>query len=144
MSDNFFIDTNIFVYSFSDVNAEKRALSKKIITRALSSEEGMISTQVIQEFINVALHKFKVPINANDCKEYVKSVLDPLCTIYPDIDLYLSALDIKANTNYRFFDSLIIAAAIAGHCKILYSEDMHHNHKIRNLTILNPFITDHE
>ena len=140
MSDTFFIDTNIFVYSFSEDEKEKRDISRKLISKALSSEEGIISTQVIQEFINVAIHKFKVPINETDCKEYIKSVLDPLCTVYPDIDLYLLAIDIKTTTQYGFYDSLIISAALTGNCKILYSEDMQHNQKIRDLTIVTPFV----
>jgi predicted nucleic acid-binding protein len=41
------------------------------------------------------------------------------------------------------WDSLIIASALENGCKILYSEDMHHNHLIeKKLRIINPFITD--
>ena len=59
MSDRFFIDTNIFVYTFDHVNNNKKAIARSLIQNALSSGEGVISYQVIQEFLNVATRKFK-------------------------------------------------------------------------------------
>ena len=40
---------------------------------------------------------------------------------------------------YSHYDSLIIAAALQADCEILYSEDLHHRQKIRDLTIIDPF-----
>jgi predicted nucleic acid-binding protein len=45
--------------------------------------------------------------------------------------------------NIRFqlshWDSLIIAAALEGHCEVLYSEDLQHGQIIEGLEIINPF-----
>jgi len=39
------------------------------------------------------------------------------------------------------YDSLIIASALEADCKILYTEDLQHNHLVENkLRIVNPFI----
>ena len=39
----------------------------------------------------------------------------------------------------QVFDAVIVAAAVLGHCTILYSEDMHNGLLIDGLTIRNPF-----
>ena len=42
-----------------------------------------------------------------------------------------------------FLDSLIIAAALAADCNILYTEDMQHGQVINGkLTLLNPFLPE--
>jgi predicted nucleic acid-binding protein len=51
----------------------------------------------------------------------------------------------KFGQRYRFawYDSLIIAAALAAGCYILYTEDMQHGQVINGkLTLLNPFVPE--
>jgi predicted nucleic acid-binding protein len=142
MKDKYFIDTNIFIYSFDSSNLFKQQQAKNLISNALYNFNGCISYQVIQEFINVATQKFDVPLNKNDCKKYIASVLEPLCEIFSSIELFNAALDIKEGWKYSFYDSLIIAAALKANCKILFSEDMQHEQKIHDLVITNPFIPE--
>jgi predicted nucleic acid-binding protein len=55
--------------------------------------------------------------------------------------LILKSWEIREKHKYSIWDSLIIASALENGCKILYSEDMHHNHLIeKKLRIINPFI----
>jgi predicted nucleic acid-binding protein len=139
MNDKYFIDTNIFICSFDIKEKKRQKKAKKIIGHALSSSEGIISIQVIQEFLNVATNKFKVPLTLQDSKTYLTKVLNPLCEVYPDIIMFELGLDIQATTNYSFYDSMIIAAANKGGCIKLYSEDMQDGHEVRGVTIINPF-----
>lgn len=134
MKDKYFIDTNIVIYLFSD-DVKKKEISKSI----LSNEYGVISFQVIQEFCNVALRKFIEPMTINECKQFINDFLNPICRVYPNIDLYNHALDIKDETGYSFYDCLMIAGAYVSGCKILYSEDLQSNHQIRNIKIVNPY-----
>ncbi len=139
MSDRFFIDTNIFIYSFDNSSIEKRDIARKIILEALTSGNGIISFQVLQEFLNVALRKFSKPISVSDVKAYCEDVCIPLCEIFPGNRFYLQGLEIKERTGFSFYDSLIVQAALDGGCSILYSEDMHDGLKFSGLTIVNPF-----
>ncbi len=139
MNDKFFLDTNIFVYSFDDLNQAKKQKAGSLINKALKRGIGIISTQVIQEFFNVALHKFENPFTIQDSKSYLDTVLLPLCEIYPDIDYYKTGLDLHTTTGYSFYDALIITAAQRSDCNILYSEDLQDGHRIGKLTIINPF-----
>ncbi len=140
MKDKYFIDTNILVYSFDKSNLKKQQTSKKIISDALYKHEGCISYQVIQEFINVAIQKFDTPLTKDDCIKYVTNVLEPLCEVLSSIELYKDALEIKEGWQYSFYDSLIISSALRAKCNILYTEDMQHKQRIRDLVIINPFV----
>ncbi|MEW6089204.1 MAG: PIN domain-containing protein [bacterium] len=141
MKGKYFIDTNIVVYSFDNENPFKQKAAKKLISEAINQNKGIVSYQVIQEFCNVALNKFKVPLKINDCKEYLNKFLNPICEVFSTMELYNEALDIKYETGYSFYDSLIIASALKAKCSILYSEDLKEGQVIKGLKIENPFIS---
>ena len=138
MSAKYFIDTNIFVSSFDHRQPEKQQRARALILGALETGSGIISTQVIQEFLNVATLKFATPLTIEDSKTYLRQVLNPLCQVYPTLLLYETCLDIQAETKYSFYDSLILAAAIQGGCDTLYSEDLQDGQQVRKLRIVNP------
>lgn len=106
----------------------------------MSDNLGIISYQVIQEFINVATKKFLTPLSLNDCRLYLNRVLSPLCEIFPSINLYMAGIELMENTGFSFYDSIIIASALQGGCKTLYSEDMQHERVVLGLMIINPFL----
>ncbi|MBW1790036.1 MAG: PIN domain-containing protein [Deltaproteobacteria bacterium] len=140
MKDKYFIDTNVFVYSFDQKDDDKRRKSNELIKNALLNHNGCISSQVIQEFINVATRKFISPMSIQDCEKYLKNVLSPLCQVFTSLELYHKALDIMERWQFSLYDSLIIAASLQADCKFLYSEDLQHKQKIQSLTIVNPFL----
>ena len=137
MSDKYFLDTNIIVYSFGDT--EKSHTAQDLIRGALTSGNGSVSYQVIQEFVNVASKKFSEPIKIEDIRHYLRQVLFPLLSVYSSQELHMSALDISERWQYSFYDSLIIAGALSIDCKILYSEDLQDGQKIYGLQVVNPF-----
>jgi predicted nucleic acid-binding protein len=139
MSAKYFLDTNIFVYSFGASQPDKKERALALIGDALHSGLGVISTQVIQEFLNVATRKFTVPLKAEDGKMYIKMVLGPLCKVYPDPALFEASLELQQNTGYSFYDALILAGALRGGCEILYTEDLQAEQHINGLRIVNPF-----
>ncbi len=138
-ADKFFLDTNILVYCFDDRDPEKKDIALALVARALESGDGMISWQVVQEFLNVATRKFEKPLRATDARLYLQRILTPLCQIYPDAGLYESALDMAKTTRYSFYDSLILASALRMDCKVLYSEDFNAGQKVADLKLTNPF-----
>jgi predicted nucleic acid-binding protein len=138
--DKFFIDTNIIVYLFNKDETDKNKIAEEIVKHAIKSGNGIISYQVIQEFCNVALRKFKEPMKVDDCDKFINKYLYTFCDIFPGIELYTKALKLHDETKYSFYDSLILVSAIMSHCKIIYSEDMQNNQKLQNIKIVNPFI----
>lgn len=141
MNVSYFLDTNIFVYSFDSKEPVKQNHSRELIRTALEGQ-GTISWQVVQEFSNVALHKFEKPMERDDLRDYLHTVLLPLCTVWPEESLYQQALSVGLEVGYRWYDSLILASALKSEAKILYSEDLQHNRVYKGIRILNPFFKE--
>ncbi len=140
MNDKYFLDTNILIYSVDNLEMIKKNRSLALVNEGVISRKGVISWQVLQEFLNVATRKIETAFKPQDLNEYMKKILNPLCEIYPDINLYQDALEIKISTNYSFYDSLILASAIKAECTILYSEDFQAGQIINGVKVVNPFI----
>lgn len=140
MSGKFFLDTNIFVYSFDRNAPHKARLSQQLIEKALTSRKGIISYQVAQEFLNVALRRFAHPLTVADAEQYLSAVFRPLMAIQSSPALLAEALRFNGRYGLSWFDSLIVAAAVEGQCEILYSEDLQHGQQFGNLKLVNPFL----
>ena len=139
MSGRFFLDTNIFVYTF-DPNARTKATkAASLIRRAADTGEGVVSYQVVQEFFNVAFRRFSPAMTVPEAEQYFITVFRPLLAVHSSPALYLSALRIKTKCRLGWYDSLIVAAALEASCSTLYTEDLHHGNEIETLRIQNPF-----
>lgn len=139
MSAEFFLDTNVLVYSFDERAPAKRAKAMELIERALHKREGLVSWQVVQEFLNVALHKWQAPLPPEDAREYLRSVLLPLCRVFPGADIWAEALRIREESGLHYYGSLIVASALACGVKTLYSEDLQDGRRFGALKVRNPF-----
>jgi predicted nucleic acid-binding protein len=126
-----FFDTDILLYVLSADEA------KADRAEALIASGGVISVQVLNEFVSVASRKFAM--RAPEIRE-VLSVFRSICAVEPlTIDTHDLALDLMERFQLSFYDALIVAAALLAKCNTLYSEDMHHDQKIESLRIKNPF-----
>ncbi len=110
------------------------------MTRGVDSRLGVISYQVVQEFINVSLRQFKATMTVIELELYFFKVLLPMMTIPSSSGLFLEALRVQKANQIGWYDSLIVAAAIQGNCEILYSEDFQHGRRFGNLVVQNPFL----
>lgn len=127
-----FVDSNVIIYLFS---TDKH---KKGIALSLLSTEYLISTQVINENVNVCLKKLKLS------KAEAFAHGNKLITTYQIASILPStiskAFQICLKYSFSFWDSLIVSAALENNCNILLSEDMQDGLLIENrLTIKNPF-----
>jgi predicted nucleic acid-binding protein len=136
----FFLDTNILVYSLAANEPRKQPVATVLIQMALDTGRGFISTQVVQEFLNLATRRASPVFSESETAEYLKTVLQPLCAHFPSFAFYERALQIRLETGYSFYDALIVAAAVELGCRRLLTEDLQHGRKIQGLTILNPFV----
>jgi predicted nucleic acid-binding protein len=139
MSGRFFLDTNIFVYSFDAKAPAKAKRSSLLIRQAADTGKGIVSYQVVQEFFNVAFRRFVQPMNVAEAEQYLITVFRPLLAIHSSPALYVEALRIGEKYHFSWYDSLIVAAALEAECSLLYSEDLQHGQKIEDLRIEDPF-----
>jgi len=140
MNDRFFLDTNIFVYSFDQSTARKSEEADRLINQAVTTGRGVISYQVVQEFFNVAYRRFPEPMHLEQAEQFLSTVLRPLWAVYSSPALCLRALQILERYRLQWYDALIVASALEAKCGILYSEDFQNGQKFDALEIRNPFL----
>jgi len=139
-ADKYFLDTNILVYSFDSGEPAKLSRSQQLIHEGLKNGRAVISYQVAQEFTSVARKKFAAALTFEDLEAYWRTTLYPLLLVHSSFPLFERALDVCRREKLSWYDSLVIAAAIQGACKVLYSEDFQHGRRFGDLVIANPFI----
>jgi predicted nucleic acid-binding protein len=140
MNGRFFLDTNIFVYAFDELSSAKAKRASALIERAVTSRTGIVSYQVVQEFLNVALKRFDPPMTAEQAERYLITVFRPLLSVHASHGLFLEALHLRQRYRFAWYDSLIVAGAVEGGCATLYSEDLQNGLRIGDLKIENPFV----
>ena len=132
-----FIDTNVLVYAYDASAGEKHKIALEIMENLWDSGNGIISSQVLQEFFVSITKKISKPLNIITAKEIVKDLLK-WKTVITDGEIILEAIDIHSQHKYSFWDSVIIAAAIGGGAGTIFSEDLSEQ-VIKGITIRNPF-----
>lgn len=135
----FFLDTNVFIYTFDRTDVDKQRVAREWVRQALLTQRGITGSQVVQEFMNVALKKFENPMGVTEAREYLNGVMRPLCQHFPVMPSFDRALLIREETGYAWYDALIVTAAIEAKCSWLISEDLQHGRKIGTVTVHNPF-----
>jgi predicted nucleic acid-binding protein len=140
MDGRFFLDTNVFVYSFDNTAPAKARRALQLIRRAVETGKGTVSYQVVQEFFNVALRRFANPMTAADAEQYLSTVFRPLLAVQSSPALYGEALRLYDRYRLSWYDSLIVASALEGRCSVLYSEDLHSGQRFGDMVIQNPFL----
>lgn len=139
MSGKFFLDTNIFVYTFDATAPAKAKTAARLVRNAVDTGKGIVSYQVVQEFFNVAFRRFARPMSEADAEQFLITVFRPLLAVHSSSALYVEALRIEGKHHFAWYDSIIIASALEGQCEILYSEDFQHGRNVEGLRIENPF-----
>lgn len=131
-----FLDTNVLVYADDLEAGAKRDRARDLLDEALSSGEGVVSTQVLQEFFVIATGKLGVEVAIARRKVELLAAMD---VVGIDLDLILAAIDLRRLHSISFWDALILrAAAIAG-CSLLLTEDLQHGQVVDGVRIENPF-----
>lgn len=134
MPDKVFLDTNILIYGYSQDEADKQQRAIECV----QSGEVWISTQVLNETINVFRRKFS--LEYSQIRAVVAEFTEQFEIAIVSVTTIETALNLAERYRYSYFDSLIIASAIEVGCQILYSEDLQNGQQIDNqLTIINPF-----
>ena len=136
MNDKPFFDSNVLIYSYSDLFPDKQDKARQLIN---SYNDAFISTQVLNEFVSAFNKKLKA--DWPDIINSLDEITDNFTIFTNTPDTVKEACKIAQKYRFSFYDSLIIAAALETGCNILYSEDMHHDQVIeKRLKIINPFI----
>jgi len=138
MAGRSFLDANVLVYTDDSGSPEKQAAAVDLVARCRRSREGVVSTQVLQEYFVAATRKLGVDAALARRKVELFGQLELVIATLDDV---LAAIDLCRLHGFHFWDGLVIRAAQQAGCSRLLSEDMQHGRRIDGLEIINPFLT---
>ena len=133
-----FVDTNVIVYAYDKSAGDKHRVAVNIMKDLWQSGLGTISTQILQEFFVTLTKKIQAPLDISVVRETIRR-LSRWDVVLVEVDTIISATELQERYKYSFWDSLIIASAIAGGAKTILSEDLSEDQAIQGVTIKNPF-----
>lgn len=135
-----FLDTNVFVYAFLPSDPLKRQRALDLVGDALNTQQGCISMQVVHEFANVATKKAAAKLSSAQCAAFIDVAMAPMSMVPSSRVLVDEAFALRDEFRYSFYDSLMLAAALAAGAGTFYSEDLQDGQLVRgSLRIVNPF-----
>ena len=136
MTDKVFIDSNVWVYLFSDGENHKAKVVEKFLDDNMVKSVFVTSFQVVNEVCNV-LRRHRL------AEEKIRIVIESitnLCLIQDmSKEVCLLASMLRERYSFSFWDSLIVAAAKTAGCNFLISEDMQNGLAVDKLRIKNIF-----
>lgn len=131
-----FLDTNVVIYSIDRDEPAKREVARGLI--ASSSEELVISTQVLLEFFWNATRRIRRPIAPDEAATRVAE-LSQLRVVGADATFVASAIDLARHQHLALWDAMIVRAAQVAGCERLLTEDLQDGARFGDVTVENPF-----
>ena len=131
-----FLDTNVVVYASDPSDSRKNELAVEILADAFDNDQYVISSQVLNEFVNTALNKLK------KSDEEVVGHLRQLKTmrVVPVSAEWLErAVVMRSRYDLQFYDSLLLATAEALGCDEILTEDLNDGQMYGSVRAVNPF-----
>lgn len=130
MTERFF-DTNILLYLITPSEKADHA-------EALVRSGGVISVQVLNEFVSVTRRKHM--IDWDKLKDLLAGFRQQFRVEPLTVAVQERAVEIAEAHRLHIYDATILATAEQAGCDLLYSEDMQHGQRIGGVTIRNPFV----
>ena len=138
MSAKYFLDSNILIYG-DDLDAgKKNEKALKVIEESVASGNGVISTQVLQEYFVNATKKLGVLPEIAQRKVTLFSAMNVVRIAVEDIH---AAIDLNRLHQLALWDAMIIRCAAVAGCDRVLTEDLQHGQVIAGVKIENPFLT---
>ena len=132
-----FLDTNILLYSISQNPAE--SLKRDRAIALLDDDSGALSIQVLQEFYVQATRTSRADAFSHELAAGLIEAWSRFRIQDMTLPILHTALRIRKAHGFSFWDSAIVAAALALGCDRVYTEDLTHGQMVDGLAIVDPF-----
>ena len=131
-----FLDTNILIYCFDKHDPVKQQKCRSLLKAINQDYNGVISTQIIQEFYIAGIKKLKA--DPFIVKGIIRS-FENFEIVAIDLQVIYKAIDCSILNKISFWDALVVVSAENANCGELWTEDLNHGQIINNVKIINPF-----
>lgn len=135
-----FVDTNILIYAYDTSSSEKHLIAQRILESLWITQNGVVSTQVLQEFYVNVTQKMAQPMSPEQAYNIMKKYVSVWRVHTNTPETILLAVKTQMQYKLSFWDALIMAAAIQSKAEVLLTEDWNHGQIVEGITIQNPFI----
>jgi len=130
------LDTNVLAYAEGANGAVMRDKALELIQR-LPPAAIVLPVQTLGELFNVLVRKAKRrPARA---RVALQSWCDAYALVETSAAVMISATDLASDHGLTIWDSVVLAAAAEGNCRLLLSEDLQEGFTWRGVTVANPF-----
>ena len=130
-----FVDTNVLLYAYDHGAGVKHERAAAALRELWSARAGVLSTQVLQEFVVNARKKQQAPDAAIVRVVGAYRVWD---VWRPEVDDVLAAVSSAATNQLSFWDALIVVCAARLGATRLYTEDLNEGQVITGVRVVNP------
>ncbi|MBS1790542.1 MAG: PIN domain-containing protein [Acidobacteria bacterium] len=131
-----FVDSNIWLYTFLEGQDKTKS---DLAKQAIQQNDTAISTQVINE-VCVNLIR-KAGFDETKVQALVADFYSRFTVVAINRQELLKASELRLRHKFSYWDSLIVACALAANATILYSEDMDTSLVVEGrLQIINPLV----
>ncbi len=131
-----FLDTNVLVYAVESGDSQRAVRARDLVAACLRRGDGVVSTQVLQEFFNIATRK--MGLDAASARRYVE-LFATLETVQISTELIFGAIDLHQLRSISFWDALVIRAAREAGCERIWTEDLQDGVILDGVRVENPF-----
>lgn len=134
-----FVDTNVLVYAHDADAGTKHDLAESLLAALWDTGEGVLSTQVLQEFYVTTTGKLRTPLEPRAAREIISDFSSWQVHLIEPEDV-LAAARLHSDRKLSFWDALIVISASQAGASMLASEDMQHGATLAGVEIRNPFL----
>ena len=135
------IDTNLFVYAYTDADKEKRKICLGLLDQAWEGKKILaVSLQNLSEFYSVVTSKVKIPISKKEAGEVVEAVCNASFweVLIPNPASLSDAMRLSEEHGISIWDAQIISVARQNHVRIVFTENVK-DFKLPGIEVINPF-----
>ncbi len=129
MRGSYLVDTNVLVYAYDRSEPEKQKKALRLLDELVLAGRGVLSVQVLGEFLVTAVRKLAKPLSAQQAYDRVVNYIEswPVLEITPQIVLE-AARGVRAH-KLSYWDAQVWATARLNQIANVLSEDFSHGSK---------------
>lgn len=135
------IDTNILVYAYDSSEGKKHEVANELLKKIWQEGGGVVCLQNLMEFFVVITRKVKTPVTISQAKIVIEDFLssENWLVIDRDDDTFLSAIDLAANHEVPFWDSMIASCMKENEITQIVTENKKDFEKAPDIKVSSPF-----
>ena len=130
------LDTNVLAY-VEGVNGEERQRLAIPLVQALAKGATLVPVQALGELYNILVRKSGW--SGEQARAAILTWRDAFSLAPTTGTAIIAAADLAADHRLGIWDSLMVAVAAEGDCRLLLSEDMQNGFSWRGVTVVHPF-----